>query len=71
MAMTKKDARAIIACGNRITKALDACLNQLSEKEQQYARAYWAAHIQSAMHGGNYGSAPMEAAYELLSGAGD
>ena len=69
MAMTKKDARAIIACGNRITRALDACLNQLSEKEQQYARAYWAAHIQSAMHGGNYGSAPMARAEMILEGA--
>ena len=64
--MTKKEARALIACGNKITRALDACLNQLSDPERDYARVYWAQHIKNALYDGRHGAAPMERAAAIV-----
>jgi hypothetical protein len=57
--MTKKEARALLACKAKVVKAIESCLSQLSAAERSYAESYWAAHINSAITGQGYGSAPM------------
>jgi hypothetical protein len=64
--MTKKQARALLVCRDRINKALDSCLAQLSYSDQEYAKCYWAAHIRSAINGTSYGAAYIEEAEEKL-----
>ena len=66
MAMTKKEARAIVACRNKIIAALDACYLKLSIEQSQYADNYWMAHIRQSLDGHSYGSAPTGEAEELL-----
>lgn len=57
--MTKKEAKALLACQAKVVKAIESCLSQLSSDERNYAESYWAAHIRSAITGQGYGSAPM------------
>lgn len=63
--MTKTNARAFVQCHNAIERALDACLSKLSEREREYAEAYWAGHIRGAINNA-YGSMPYHRALETL-----
>lgn len=66
--MTKREAKAIIDCSLKIRLALNKCLDKLSEREKEYAEAYWAAHIRSTAQGMVYGSMPLNRASTVLNG---
>lgn len=57
--MTKAQAKAIIACRDKIQKALDQCEPKLSPDGRAYMQAYWGAHIRSSISGTSYGSMPV------------
>ena len=64
--MTKKEARAIIACRDKISAALRICRNALSGQEAEYADAYWMSHIRQSINGDAYGSMPIYRAEETV-----
>jgi len=66
MKMTKREARAILACQKTIEKALDVCLEKLGNDESDYATSYWMAHIRDSIGGSAYGSMPIGAAHDLI-----
>jgi len=66
MPMTKKTARAILACQASIQKAIDVCLPKLTDDERDYATSYWAAHIQDSIGGRAYGAMPIGLAQDTL-----
>lgn len=64
--MTKKEAKALLTFRTRVTKALEAVLEQLPEREREYAEAYWAANIRNVINGHVYGSPNIGKALEVL-----
>lgn len=64
--MTKTEARAILACQDKINKALDACIRKLEPQTRDYAEAYWATHIRLVINSIGFGSAPINRARDVL-----
>jgi hypothetical protein len=66
--MTKKQARAILVCSERLRKAVNSCLDQLPTADREHAEAYWAGHVKNIASGNGYGSMPVARANDVLGG---
>jgi hypothetical protein len=65
--MTKKEARAILACKKRIEGAIAMVKIQLTTPdERSNCENYWGGNILHIMQGGSYGAAPISRAEDIL-----
>lgn len=66
MPLTKREARAILACQRKICNAILVVRGQLKPQNLEYAEAYWLAHLVSIISGNSYGSMPISHAVDVL-----
>jgi|HubBroStandDraft_4_1064222.scaffolds.fasta_scaffold08568_5 hypothetical protein len=65
--MTRKQAKAILACQKAVMKALETCRGRLKGSEEGlHFDAYWGSRVTLIMQGSGYGSAPIKRAEETL-----
>jgi hypothetical protein len=66
--MNVRQARAIVACSQKIKAAVESCLVQIEGPLRNEAEAYWAAHLKSIADGTVYGGMPIHRAMQVLEG---
>lgn len=59
MSMTRREARAVLACAGKVERAVKSVLGQLSEPNRTYAEAYWAGHMLKIAREQGYGTMPL------------